>query len=204
MSSGYLCISLLDMIENLGESYVNGILSSFLCPKNHDVEDFLKNKAIVFSQQGISVTHLVFCETSEKLALVGYFCLSPKQIVIKKESLNATKRKQIRKFAAVPNHDTEYSVSALLIGQLGKNFTNGYNKLISGDDLLAIAFDKIKSVQGQVGGRLTYIECEDRRKLINFYKNNGFTYFDKRELEGDETDNFKGKYLIQMFKYIKM
>lgn len=204
MSSDYLCISLLDMIKTLGESCVSSMLSSFSCPKNHDVEDFLKRKAIVFSRQGLSVTHLVFRETPEKLVLVGYFCLAPKQIVIKKETLNSKRKQQIRKFAAIPEHDTEYSVSALLIGQLGKNFTNGYNKLITGNDLLAIAFDKIKAVQQQIGGRLTYIECEDERRLTSFYRNNGFTYFDKRELECDETDNFKGKYLIQMFKYISM
>ena len=58
--SGYKVISLNDLIEQLGEERVDSILSSFSCPLNEDVEQFLRTKAMVFDNQSISRTHLVF------------------------------------------------------------------------------------------------------------------------------------------------
>ena len=198
----YISISLLDMIDQKGESYVRNIISSFSCPQNKDVEDFLHSKAIEFSKQGLSKTHLVFTLKEDNLILVGYYCLAPKPIIIEKSVLSKTLQKKVNKFAVHDISNKRYITSASLIGQLGKNFTDGNNKLIDGSYLLNLAIKKIKAIQDEIGGRLTYLECEDNEKLINFYKKNGFTVFGKRELEKDETDSFRGKYLIQLLKYI--
>ena len=96
-----------------------------------------------------------------------------------------------------------YCLSAPLIAQLGKNYTKGYNKLITGDELLNIACKKVSQIQMDLGGRYVYIECDDIPALVNFYARNGFVEFDKRQLEKDEIDLFTCKYLIQMLKYIK-
>ncbi|HBE8542627.1 TPA: N-acetyltransferase, partial [Clostridioides difficile] len=48
--SGYLIVNLSNMLGELEEEEVKKILSSFSCPLNKDVEDFLKNKAIEFSK----------------------------------------------------------------------------------------------------------------------------------------------------------
>ena len=94
-------------------------------------------------------------------------------------------------------------MSAPLIGQLGKNFANSYNTLISGDELLKLALDKVKKMQEIVGGKIVYLECEDKPRLIDFYSENGFVNFGKRMLDRDETDTLSGEYLIQMLKYMK-
>lgn len=200
--SNYLSISLLDMINQKGESYVRDIISSFSCPKNKDVEDFLHSKAIEFSRQGLSKTHLVFTSKDDKCILVGYYCLASKPVIIDKSALSKTLQKKVNKFTIYDSYSRRYVTSASLIGQLGKNFTNRNNELIDGDYLLDLAVKKIKAIQDEIGGRLTYLECEDNEKLINFYKKNGFTVFGKRELEKDETDSFRGKYLMQMLRYI--
>lgn len=85
-----------------------------------------------------------------------------------------------------------------LIGQLGKNYYNEYNKLISGDVLLKMACDKIREAQEILGGRFVYLECEDKDKLKEFYEDNGFVCFGKRNLEKDERDKNSGEYLLQM------
>jgi len=198
----YISVSLLDMINQKGESYVNNILSSFSCPPNNDVEYFLKTKAVLFSKQGYSKTHLVFLLKDNAPTLVGYYSLAPKPVIIEKSALSKTLQKKINKFTIYDNSAKHYVTYASLIGQLGKNYANGNNNLIEGKVLLGLAIQKIKAVQDEIGGRLTYLECEDKRKLIQFYKDNGFTIFGKRELEKDETDSFRGKYLIQMLKYI--
>ena len=92
-------------------------------------------------------------------------------------------------------------VSAILIGQLGKNFTDGNNTLISGDELLKMAIDRIHDIQYELGGKFTYVECENKEKLIRFYQNNGFVLFGKRKLDKDET-MIQGEELMQLLKYI--
>ena len=200
--AGYKQFVLKEMIEQLGEESVKVILSNFSCPQNLDVEKFIKDKAIEFSKQNIASTHLVFAEYKEKLEIVGYFTLSPKTVYIKKGNLSNTLKKRVSKFGTYDENIKGYSIPAPLIAQLGKNFTNGLNKLITGDELLKMACDKIKTIQANMGGKITYLECEDKPKLIEFYKSNGFVNFGKRTLDRDEKDDLSGEYLIQMLKYL--
>ena len=200
--AGYKQIVLKEMIEQLGEDMVKLILSNFSCPQNLDVEKFIKDKAIEFSKQNIASTHLVFSEYKEKLELVGYFTLSPKTVYIRKGNLSNTLKKRVSKFGNYDENIKGYSIPAPLIAQLGKNFTNGLDKLITGDELLKMACDKIKTIQVNMGGKITYLECEDKPKLIEFYKSNGFVNFGKRMLDRDEKDDLSGEYLIQMLKYL--
>ncbi len=65
-------------------------------------------------------------------------------------------------------------MSAYLIAQLGKNFTNGSDKKITGEELLALAWDKIKEIQYLGGGVVTFLEAENEEKLLSFYRDNRF------------------------------
>lgn len=93
-------------------------------------------------------------------------------------------------------------MSAILIGQLGKNYTHVYDNLIRGDDLLRIACDKVEQIQRISSGKIVYLECEDKVALKEFYERNGFFAFGERVLDRDESDVLSGSYLIQMFKYL--
>ena len=95
-----------------------------------------------------------------------------------------------------------YMISAPLIGQLGKNFANEYNKLIPGDVLLKLATDKVQAIQAVLGGKFVYLECEDKKSLTDFYSENGFVIFGKRNLDRDERDMQSGQYLLQLLKYL--
>lgn len=75
--------------------------------------------------------------------------------------------------------------------------------MITGDELLKLACDKVQEIQKNIGGKIVYLECEDTVKLVGFYQDNGFYNFGKRTLEHDETDVMSGQYLIQMLKYLK-
>jgi len=74
--------------------------------------------------------------------------------------------------------------------------------LITGDELLKMACDKINEIQLIAGGSIVYIECEDVQKLKEFYLRNGFVEFGRRKLDNDEKDDLSGEYLIQMVKYL--
>lgn len=204
--TGYKIANIGIMIEELGEDSVKGILSSFSCPLNKDVEQFLREKAISFSKQGWAQTHLVMASYQQHPVLVGYFALANKYITISSkvfQSRSGTLRRRINKFATYNPEIKSYVLAAPLIAQLGKNYTGGYNRLISGDELLSFACEKISRVQYDLGGRFAYVECEDKPSLVDFYSRNGFCEFDHRLLDADETDSMTGEYLVQMLKYIQ-
>ena len=92
-------------------------------------------------------------------------------------------------------------ISAILIGQLGKNFTEGNDTLIKGRELLKMAVDRIHDIQSEVGGKFAYLECENKPKLIDFYTSNGFVLFGERTLDKDET-LIEGEKLMQLLTYI--
>lgn len=190
------------MIEELGENHVSEILSAFSCPLNADVEYFLRHKAILFAKNGFSQTHLVFAPVEGKYVLVGYFTLANKYITIAGKHMSQTTKKRIQKFATYDSGLKRYCMATPLIAQLGKNYTNGYDKLISGDDLLHFACQKVQRTQLELGGKFVYLECEDKPKLKDFYGRNGFFVFDSRKLDADER-HLDGEYLLQLIKYLK-
>lgn len=197
--SDYIQINLNDLIEQIGEDDVKNLLSSFSCPLNPDVESFIKYKAIEFSRRGFAKTHLVFWKCKNESELVGYYSIAQKSFTLSKGSVSNSLYKKLSQYGTYDNAIQKYIISSLLIGQIGKNFSSGNDTLISGDELLSLALDKVKLIQNESGGRYTYLECEDTPKLINFYERNGFTQFGKRSLDCDET-NINGTYLLQFIK----
>lgn len=195
---GYVIINLRDIYSNIGEKKTKEILKEFECTHNKDVEYFIKEKAIEFSKQLISETFIVMSDYKSEKVIVGYFSITNKSIIIRKTLLSNTKRKALIKYARYDAEAKGYQMALPLIGQLGKNFKNGYNKLISGDELLKLACDKIKQALEILGGKFIYLECEDKEVLKNFYESNGFVCFGKRNLERDEKDKNSGEYFLQM------
>ena len=197
---GYKIINLKDIYNNLGEDRTKEILHDYKCELNKDVEYFLREKAIEFSKQDISRTYIVMSQYKDRDVIVGYFAITNKVTSIKRVKLSETKRKRLLKFAVYDKESKCYSIALPLIGQLGKNYYNGYNSLISGDILLKLACDKIKEAQELLGERFVFLECEDKNKLEEFYSNNGFVCFGKRNLEKDERTKNEGEYLLQMLR----
>ncbi len=204
--TGFRVVNLKMMLDEIGEDSVRAILSDFSCPLNPDVEYFLRRKAIDFARQSWAQTHLVFASYRDQWVLVGYFALANKYIRISAKNLgksSGTLRKRIAKFATYDRDIKAYIMAAPLIAQLGKNFANGYNALISGSELLEEACNKISRFQFELGGHFAYLECEDKPKLTDFYSANGFYEFDTRDLDHDEVEKLDGSYLVQMLKYIR-
>lgn len=200
--TGFKIVRLMELIEEIGEDSAKAILSNFSCPLNPDVEKFLHTKALSFAAHGWAQTYLVFAPFQGNPVLVGYFALSVKTIGISRSAAKSnTTRRKIAKFATYDPHIEKYTLAANLIAQLGKNYHNGYNSLISGDELLYFACQKVALIQSLSGGRFVYLECEDVDRLHEFYSRNGFWEFDRRSLDKDET-NIRGDYLVQMIKYL--
>jgi len=207
--SGYNLIMLKNMIKELGEEDTKKELSSFSCPINHDVENFLRDKAIEFEKQSYSSTHLVYASYKNEQQLVGYFTLADKHFRISAKpkhrhgkGLSNTQRRKITKHGTYNSELDIHTIPAPLIAQLGRNFASGdgSTRLITGDELLKIACDKVWEAKRQFSGRFVYLECEDKQLLVDFYESNGFVAFGTRPLDSDEKDDLSGNYLVQMLK----
>ena len=129
----------------LGESRLLQVLSGFSCLRNPDVERFLKKSSVEFTKKNQSVTYLVFDISS--MVLVGYFTLALKPLTVRGETVSNTVKKKLLRVSEWDEKSDTYTMSAYLIAQLGKNFTNGADQKITGEELLALAWDKIKEIQ---------------------------------------------------------
>mgnify|MGYP007125564718 CR=1 FL=1 len=146
---------------------------------------------------------MVFAQFKGDIRLIGYYTLTQKSISVKNDALTKSMRKRIAKYGTRDVNNKGYILPAPLIAQLGKNFKDGLNKLITGNELLAMAFDKLRIIQQLIGGRVVYLECEDKPKLIQFYSNNGFIEFGKRAKDSEDKDLIEGEYLVQLLKVLK-
>lgn len=174
------------------------ILSDFSCPLNTDVERFLKERAIEFTKKNQSVTYLVF--SNEDAVLVGYFTLTVKPITVDAAKFSNTTKRKILRVSELDEVTQTFHLAAYLIAQLGKNFTDGANHKITGEQLLEIAMTKVRELQFMVGGMVVFLEAEQNEKLIQFYdEKNGFKEFETREMS---TSSDEAHTLVQMLKVL--
>jgi hypothetical protein len=197
-TNDYTQVWLRDLIERLGETEVHRILSTFECPLNLDIENFIKSTAITFTKNQLAPTCLVFIRQDDKPILLGYYTLTVKTLNLESMDISKTLAKKVSKFATYNEELKTYSVPSPLIAQLGKNYHNGYNRLIAGDELLQMACNKVSEVQKFIGGKTVYLECENCINLLNFYKDNGFVEFGTRSRQ----DSQDGRELIRLLKYL--
>ena len=178
----------------LGER-LEQLLSEFSCKKNADVERFLKEQAIEFTKKNQSVTFLVFANDD---TFVGYFTLAIKPISVNAEKFSNTMKRKIARVSELDEENGTYTLSAYLIAQLAKNYTDGANEKITGEELLQMAIDTIRELQYTVGGMVIFLEADDNEKLMHFYENdNGFRKFSTKEVKGKAEDSHT---LIQLLK----
>ncbi|MDR1292253.1 MAG: N-acetyltransferase [Clostridiales Family XIII bacterium] len=189
-------VNIIDLYEELGEDQVTQFLSSFYCPHNTDIEEFLKSKAIGFSRQGIAATYIVIARDGSDNIIVGYFSLANKVILVDPVTAkNSDWRRRFSKFGKFQEETSSYLLAVPLIGQLGRNFADKADNLIRGNELISYAEEKIRVTQRIIGGKMVYIECADEKSLVSFYEKNGYHIINHRKsAEGD---------LLQMIKYLK-
>lgn len=117
------------------------------------------------------------------LTIYRYFALALKVLSVPQEYSN-NKRKMIDGFGAKIRGEIISDFPCYLIGQLSRN-SNVPEDSISGNELTEKAISVIKSSMISVGGRAVLVECRNKKKLISFYKENGFSLVDS-DLDGED------------------
>lgn len=184
--NAYTTVNILDMIKGIGEDGVNLILSDFSCPKNAEIENFVKKNAIDFAKKKMSITHLVMDDQGDVIAI---FTLTHKALEIGNTGISESTKKKIRRYSQLNTDSNSYMVSAFLIAQFGKNYSEHDGDTLSGNELMESAMEVLRAVQHDVGGGIVYLECEDKPQLLKFYQNdnNCFRIFGERYSDIDKT-----------------
>ena len=191
----YRTFNILNLIDSIGEDSVREILSGFSCPKNPEIESFVKKNAIDFAKKKVSVTHLIVSEDNDLLAI---YTLTHKALEIDPSGMSASMIKKLSRFAQKNEPDGKFVVSAFLIAQLGKNLGAPESEQVPGNSIMSEAMSKLLTVQRDVGGGIVYLECEDNPKLLAFYQNdhNNYHSFNERYSVSD------GVKYIQLLRFI--
>lgn len=183
--------------KEAGEPALVELLSGFSSPKNKDVERFLKESAIEFTKKNQSVTYLIV--SAEDVRLLGYFTLALKPLTVRGETVSNTMKRKLLRISELDEKSDTYTMSAYLIAQLGKNFSESGGTEITGAELLKLAWDKIKEIQYLGGGVVTFLEAENEERLLSFYRDNRFSQFDTRQTASDTEESHE---LVQLLRLL--
>lgn len=182
-------ISLNEIINEIGEGSTQIILKKFSCQKDKDVENFLRNKAILFNKMDIAKTYLYFNNNdleNNEIVIMGYFSISGSK-TLGLGNLSNNLRKKI-----VKNVTTDF-IPCYLIGQIGRD-DNYSTKNLNLEEIFNDIYIHLSKVIEAIGGRIILLEC--KRELVNIYQKYG--YVEIQERTSDDS-----KIFVQMIKLTK-
>lgn len=157
---------------------------------------FEKN-AIEFTKKNQSVTYLVF--SNDEGALIGYFSIALKPLTVKGNTVSNTVKRKLLRISELDENSQTYTMSAYLIAQLGKNFTNNQNNGITGAELLELAWAVIEDMQYMGGGMVVFLEATNNVKLLKYYNDNRFSQFDTRQTTSKNQESHE---LVQLLRLL--
>lgn len=172
------------------ESKTQELISIFVCDKDRDIENFLKERAVLFEKLGKSRSFFVFDEDADEFQILGYFTLALQVLKIP-EHLSNRKIKELDGFSSKAHGEQIAEIPAILIGQFAKN--EAVAQKISGFDLMQYCLNMVLDGQMHLGGRIILLECKDIPYLIDFYGQFGFCKLEKDYQDDD---------LIQLIKVL--
>ena len=111
-------------------------------------------------------------------ALLGYFTIALKPLTVRDKTISNTVKRKIKRVSVLDEQTNSYTLSAYLIAQIGKNYTNNASLRITGAELLELAWGVIEDMQYMGGGMVVFLETTNEEKLLSFYQNNKFRQFD--------------------------
>jgi hypothetical protein len=191
-NSGVVVVSLDDLLSALKTEEIKAIFNDFISINQddspHDVELFLKTKAIDFERTAIATTYLVFDEGTN--ILLGFFSLANKPLTMSKKNFEGLSKKQQKSLRHSGRQiGNKFQVNSYLIGQLGKNYSESVQNAeykLNGKELLDLAYGKVLEASKIIKAKYVWIECEDIQYLKTFYSDFGFAmipdYFSSNNL----------------------
>ena len=130
---------------------------------------------------------------------MGYFTIALKPLTVRGETVSNTVKRKLLRISELDEKSDTYTMSAYLIAQLGKNYTDGRDKEITGKELVELAWTVVEEIQYLGGGIVAFLEAENEEKLLSFYRNNRFAQFDTRQTASDTDEAHE---LVQLLRLL--
>lgn len=168
----YVVVPLGEIInKGYDKEKIESAFKKFSCQREIDLENFLVQKAETYEKADVGKTYL--CVDKKKLeegefVILAYFSLAQRTIDL--GELSNKKRRKL--LGSYPGRDKLKSISAFLIGQLGR-CDDCSSADLSGQQLLDECYHAISLAAKIVGGKLLVLECREHM-YEKFYKNQGF------------------------------
>lgn len=181
-------VSLYGLLSLYNTNVIQKRLDEFDNPLNRDVEFFLLHKAINFEKVGMSRTSLVYTTFKGENALVGYYSISNKPLNIGKKTWHKMSNSVKKKLMPMGyrSEQENYIVPGVLLGQLAKNYKYEKDQLVTGAEILDLAYEAIRVAWNLSGGTVLYLEAQNEPHLRDFYVANGFSQLLLREGKNGE------------------
>ena len=162
------------------ESNLRDGISNFSCARDPELEDFLREKAVLFERIAKCRTYLLLDAEAlgSRMDIVGFFSIALHSLALPK-SLSMQKIRMMDGYSAKSHNRVIASLPAYLIGQLAKN--DRFASRIKGEDLLRAAIAAIAELHDAIGGRFIAIDCKPAKGLMDFYERNGFVQIGHNE-----------------------
>lgn len=151
-------------------------ISLFRCTPDRDIENFLREKAVEFSDRGLCSVYLLLNEeqfNAGRLVIEAFFTLSHKSMSADTQSMS---KSSIKKYGGKKDAKT---LDFVLIGQLGKYIDGAARSQIKGSEILDEAFGVIRQASELIPCKYVLVECGDEEKVQNFYRSYNFAFFQK-------------------------
>lgn len=133
------------------------------------------------------------------MKLVRYFTIALKPLTVRGDTVSNTVKRKLLRISELDKRSDTYTMSAYLIAQLGKNYTDGRDKEITGKELVELAWTVVEEIQYMGGGMVTFLEAENNEKLLSFYRNNRFSQFDTRQITSNSDEPHE---LVQLLRLL--
>ncbi len=152
-------------------SQVEDAFKKFSCQHEVDLENFLINKSILYENSQYGKTFLLVDKVllqQGEFQIVAYYTIAMKSLDINQLS----KKKRRKVLGGQPGRDQMNSMSAYLIGQLGRNDAYSHEDM-DGVTILNECYHSISTAARVVGGQLIVLECREHM-YEKFYQNQNF------------------------------
>ena len=97
------------MMDAIGEDALTGILSTYECPVNTEIETFVRKNAINFAKRKVSITYLIVNNATGDI--VSIFSLTHKALEINGNTLSNTYKKRLERYAQIDKDSGIYTTS---------------------------------------------------------------------------------------------
>lgn len=146
-------------------------LGEFVCSRDKQLEEFIRNKALNYEIKGFSRTYLVVdtvaAVTEVAPPIAAFFTLA----ITATDYDSISKSRKEKVLGSKPGRNSFKAFPGLLIAQLARDdhYSSGF---ISGEALLLECENYIELARRYVGGRNIYLDCKEQ--LVATYQKSGY------------------------------